>query len=173
MFDTIIKELGVLIKNHFTEFIIALSVLVIIKAVLSLLITSCTKKKGYKEFPVFIMCFVLGIYGYIIAAALPDKRIKEFLEKEARTQGSPQVRRSTGLIAHSNDRRSPHGAVAYMPDTSDLSARRQDRAVERIKDYWTAADDRTAREAAAKKSHSHNTKKEKNNIKTDNEQTDA
>lgn len=109
--------------------LIAAGVIILLRLVISIIITSQTKKKGYSEIPIFIMCFLLGIYGYVIAAALVDKRV-------ASPKNSKQLpRQGQSLIPDSTDTRTPNGAVAYMP-ADNGSNDMQSQAVENIKKYW-------------------------------------
>lgn len=159
-----LQFLDKLTNGHSAEALAVLGILVIIRVVISLVISVSVKMKGHNEIGYFFLCLIFGIGGYIAAAALPDNRVLWALDDiYERLEQNGKDSDFDGIIVKNGDKRAPSGTVAYMPKASSGSEGKRSEAVTKLQQYWSKEEEK--QEAKRKKKDEKDKKTEKKTAK--------
>ncbi|MBQ9950329.1 MAG: hypothetical protein IJO93_06385 [Clostridia bacterium] len=128
-----LSKLQEITNGHAMETVIIIAALIIFRVIFSLIMAVIAKKKGYGDW-LFFICLIFGIYGYIIVAALPDKILTMNLQTKPHDD---VVYGDSAVLPQTGETEPPSGTTAYRAHSVSDSAREQNGAVERVKEYWT------------------------------------
>lgn len=62
-------------------YVLAAGIVLGVQALIAVFFAKCAKEKGYNWWTYFFACFFLGMIGYVIVAALPDKMLNDSLNR--------------------------------------------------------------------------------------------
>lgn len=130
-------------NGHVQEAIILLALLLILRVLLSLFMAAAAKKKGYSDVLHFFMCFIFGMIGCVVSAALPDIRLRGEIDELCSRIGElagEMPRGESGVLPVTECEPTPSGTTAYVKDKSNRSSGTDSEAVERIKKFWEKND---------------------------------
>jgi len=64
--------------------ILSVIVLLAVNLIGAYLMSQAAAEKGYTDINAMLICFLLGIFGYLYIISLPDKRLRQAVEEQNR-----------------------------------------------------------------------------------------